>query len=85
MSRRESAIITALCIVYQDNRILLQDRQKEDWRGVTFPGGHIEKGESFVPGIKREMLEETGLRIYNPDICGIKQFQTEEDERYIFE
>lgn len=29
------------------------------------------------------MLEETGLIIHNPKICGIKQFQTEQDERYI--
>ncbi len=83
MSKSENAIVTALCMIYEDNRILLQDRVKEDWRGITFPGGHIEKEESFVQGIKREMLEETGLIIHNPKICGIKQFQTEHDERYI--
>ena len=83
MSKCEKAIVTALCMIYQDSRILLQNRVKEDWRGITFPGGHIEKEESFVQGIKREMLEETGLIIHNPRICGIKQFQTENDERYI--
>lgn len=83
MTRSEKAIVTALCMVYDDNKILLQNRVKEDWRGITFPGGHIEKEESFVRGIKREIFEETGLTIYNPQICGIKQFQTENDERYI--
>jgi 8-oxo-dGTP diphosphatase len=83
MSKNEKAIVTALCMIYDDNKLLLQNRVKEDWRGITFPGGHIEKEESFVQGIKREMLEETGLTIYNPQICGIKQFQTEDDERYI--
>ena len=83
MTRSEKAIITALCMVYDDNKILLQNRVKEDWRGITFPGGHIEKEESFVQGIKREIFEETGLTIYNPQICGVKQFQTENDERYI--
>ena len=83
MPKSEKAIITALCMVYQENRVLLQDRVKEDWRGLTFPGGHIEKEESFIAGIKREIFEETGLTIYNPHICGIKQFQTEDDERYI--
>jgi 8-oxo-dGTP diphosphatase len=40
---------------------------KMEYRGgaVTFPGRHIEKEESFVQGIKREILEETGLTIYN--------------------
>lgn len=83
MPKSEKAIITALCMIYKENKILLQDRVKEDWRGLTFPGGHIEKEESFVSGIKREIFEETGLTIYNPHICGIKQFQTEDDERYI--
>ncbi len=83
MAECEKAIITALCMIYKDNKILLQDRLKEDWRGITFPGGHIEKEESFVQGIKREVEEETGLTIHNPKICGIKQFQTEHDERYI--
>lgn len=83
MSKSEKAIVTALCMIFDGNKLLLQNRVKEDWRGFTFPGGHIEKTESFVEGIKREILEETGLTIYNPQICGIKQFQTENDERYI--
>lgn len=83
MSRNEKAIVTALCMIYDDNKLLLQNRVKKDWHGITFPGGHIEKEESFVQGINREIFEETGLTIYNPQICGIKQFQTENDERYI--
>ena len=29
------------------------------------------------------MYEETGLTIKEPQLCGVKQFQTDEDERYI--
>ena len=83
MSRSESVVVTALCMVYDNDKILLQDRIKEDWKGVTFPGGQIEKKESFVKGIEREVFEETGLKIKNIRICGVKQFQTEDDERYI--
>lgn len=83
MSRSESVVVTALCMVYDNHKVLLQDRIKEDWKGVTFPGGHIEKKESFVEGIKREVFEETGLKIKNIKICGVKQFQTKDDERYI--
>ncbi|MDD4295901.1 MAG: NUDIX domain-containing protein [Ruminiclostridium sp.] len=82
MSKAEKAIITALCMVYKEDKILLQNKVS-GWVGLTFPGGHIEKEESFVLGIKREIFEETGLTIYNPKLCGIKQFQTEDDERYI--
>ncbi|MFU0801092.1 MAG: ADP-ribose pyrophosphatase [Xylanivirga thermophila] len=83
MSKCEKAIVTVLCMVYDDNKILLQDRVKKDWRGLTFPGGHVEKEESFVQAVIREIYEETGLIIREPKLCGVKQFQTDEDERYI--
>ena len=83
MSRCEKAIVTVLCMVYDGNKILLQDRVKKDWHGLTFPGGHVEKEESFVQAVIREIYEETGLTISGPKLCGIKQFQTDEDERYI--
>jgi 8-oxo-dGTP diphosphatase len=83
MSKCEKAIVTVLCMVYDGNRILLQDRVKKDWIGLTFPGGHVEKEESFVQAIIREIYEETGLTIKEPKLCGVKQFQTDGDERYI--
>ena len=83
MSKCEKAIVTVLCMVYDGNKILLQDRVKKDWRGFTFPGGHVEKKESFVQAIIREIYEETGLTIREPKLCGVKQFQTDQDERYI--
>ena len=83
MAKSEKAIITVLCMVYDGDKILLQNRVKDDWKGLTFPGGHVEKEESFVTAVKREIFEETGLHIQEPRICGIKQFQTDNDERYI--
>lgn len=83
MSRCEKAILTVLCMVYDGDKILLQDRTHREWPGLTFPGGHVEKGESFVHAVTREMREETGLLIDAPKLCGVKQFQTDEDERYV--
>jgi 8-oxo-dGTP diphosphatase len=83
MSRNERAIFTNMCMVHKGDYILVQDRRNPDWPGVTFPGGHVECGESFVESVKREVFEETGLIIENPVLCGVKQFQTEEDERYV--
>lgn len=34
----------------------------------------MEKGESIVESVIREMKEETGLDIRHPKLCGIKQF-----------
>lgn len=74
--------MTVLCLVYNEDAYLLQDRVKEDWKGYTLPGGHIERGESIVDAVVREMKEETGLTILNPRLCGVKQFPIE-DGRYI--
>ena len=84
MARTEQAIFTNLCMVYDHaGNILVQDRKNPDWPGVTFPGGHVEPGESFVEAVIREVWEETGLTIENPILCGSKQFQTKEGARYV--
>ncbi|PKR76742.1 DNA mismatch repair protein MutT [Halalkalibacillus sediminis] len=83
MSKSEKVVLTNMCMIYEGDRILVQDRLKSNWPGITFPGGHIEKGESFTESVVREVLEETGLKIENPSLCGVKQFQTKNDERYI--
>jgi 8-oxo-dGTP diphosphatase len=74
MSKTENVELTVICLIYKDNKILLQDRIKNDWKGYTLPGGHVEKGEAFVDAVIREMKEETGLTIKQPILCGIKQF-----------
>ena len=84
MSRSEQAIFTNLCMVYDDaGNILVEDRLDADWPGLCFPGGHVEPGESFVESVIREVWEETGLTIENPKLCGTKQFQTNQGQRYV--
>lgn len=80
--RTEKVELTTLCLVQSEDAYLLQDRVKEDWKGYTLPGGHIETGESIVDAVVREIEEETGLTILNPRLCGVKQFPIE-DGRYI--
>ena len=82
MKRTENVELTVLCLIHKNDKYLLQDRVKNDWKGYTLPGGHIERGESIVDAVVREMKEETGLIIHNPKLCGVKQFPIE-DGRYI--
>ena len=67
----------------ENGMVLVQNRVKY-WTGVTFPGGHIEKGESFTDSAVREVKEETGLDIKNPKLCGTVHWcHKDTDERYI--
>ncbi len=80
--RTENVELTVLCLVHQNGKYLVQDRAKGDWKGIALLGGHIERGESIVDAVIREMKEETGLTIRNPRLCGVKQFPIA-DGRYL--
>ena len=81
MSETENAVFTNMCMIYDGDKILVQDKKDSSWSGVCFPGGHVEKGESFVDSVIREIFEETGLIIEDVRLCGIKQWTG--DYRYI--
>lgn len=84
MSRTEIVELTVLCLLHQNGKYLLQDRIKKDWKGFTLPGGHVEPGESIVDAVVREMKEETGLRIMDPKLCGVKQFPIQKGRYIVF-
>ena len=71
-------------MIYDNNgNVVVQDKINQSWGGITFPGGHIEKQESFVDSVIREVKEETGLIIKNPKLCGIKWWEVKRNKRYV--
>ena len=69
-----SKIILTTMVMIQDpatGQILVQDRLLS-FKGLAFPGGHVEPGESVYGCAVREVLEETGLSIQNLKFCGMK-------------
>lgn len=74
MARTEETVLMNMCMICSGDHALVLDKKDDDFRGVTFPGGHVEQGESFTDSVLREVLEETGLRIAAPKLCGIKDW-----------
>ena len=86
MARMEEVELTNMCMVSDGRGNVLVQNKKGDrtWHGWNFPGGHVEQGEFITPSVLREVREETGLTIENPKLCGIKEFQKEQDgKRFI--
>ena len=83
MSREIKAEITNLCMIQDGTKVLVQDRLAKDWPGITFPGGHVDPGESVTGSVIREVKEETGLAIRQPRLCGIKDWTRDDGSRYL--
>jgi len=48
---------------------------------VIFPAGHVEDGETREQALCREMEEELGIRIHNPQLVHTADFDCEEKQR----
>ncbi len=74
MRSTEAVEFTNMCMIRDGDRVLVQDRLDPAWPGAAFPGGHVETGESFTDAVIREVYEETGLTVFHPRLCGIKDW-----------
>ena len=51
-------------LIFEDGNLLIVERAKEPLKGYwSIPGGILETGEKLEEGIRREVLEETGLEV----------------------
>ena len=41
MQRTENVELTVLCLIHQNDNYLLQNRLKEDWKGLTLPSEYV--------------------------------------------
>ena len=84
MSRKTKVELTNMCLVYNEKKVLVQEKTGTKYEGgLVFPGGHVEEGESLRDSVIREIREETGLVIKNPQPCGFKDWILEDGTRYI--
>ena len=55
MKRSEPVELMNLCMIRRGSKVLVQNRTDPNWSGVAFPGGPVEKGESFTDAVIREV------------------------------
>ena len=73
----ETELCNMCMITDAQGRVLVQDRLSKPsnpWSGLTFPGGHVEPGETVVASVIREVQEETGLTVSDLQNCGYIQW-----------
>ena len=83
MEPTEQVTLTNMCMIQSGSKVLALEKVWEDGRGVTFPGGHVERHEPIVDSVIREVKEETGLTIQDPLLCGSKEWVEEDGSRYM--
>ena len=82
-------ILATLCYVKRDGHTLMVHRNKKvndihegKWNGL---GGKFEAGETPEKCVSREILEESGLSIQNPKLCGLLMFpEFKDNDWYVF-
>lgn len=80
-----SVEVTNMVMIYdrEHDLVLVQNRIKS-WKGIAFPGGHLESGESIYESAVREVKEETGIDVSNLTVCGIVHWSNIDDGSQTF-
>jgi len=63
-----------MCMIIDEvtNKVVVQDKiNKPHRRGITFPGGKVENGESIIDSTIREVKEETGFDVKDLKFSGL--------------
>jgi 8-oxo-dGTP diphosphatase len=68
----EQPIIGVGAVIVSGGRVLLVRRDTEPLRGEwSVPGGMLELGEKLRDGVRREVLEETGLEVEPGEVLDV--------------
>lgn len=66
MTKNNRPLVGVSIIVKKDDKVLIGKRKNAGGSGTWgFPGGHLEFEESFEKCVKREVMEEAGIKIKN--------------------
>ena len=70
----KQVVLTIMCmVVNKNNEILVENRLKKDWPGLTLPGGHVEDNETTFEACIREIKEEIGCDVQETSLFSIQE------------
>jgi len=82
VGKRPLVVCGAGCLIFnKEGRVLLQRRDDDNLWGN--PGGSVDLGETIYDTVIREVLEETGLEIYEGDL-ELFNIYSGEDQHHIY-
>ena len=65
--------VTVKAAIWKGDKLLLQTEERKHGKIVhDLPGGRIDKGEDIIEGLKREVLEEIGVKLINISSLPVK-------------
>ncbi len=75
--------IAVFCFVFDEDRVLLIKRANQPYSGMlTVPGGHKEQHETLHEACRREVFEETGLKLKGISFAGIAHASEQNSEGF---
>ena len=67
-----------------ETEALLIRRGNEPWKGAwAFPGGFVELDENPTDAVLRELMEETGIKGYNPQVLTVRGNPNRDPRKHI--
>jgi len=80
----KTELTTMVMVQDPDTKQVLVQNRVLNWKGLSFPGGHVDENESFYACAVREIKEETGLDISDLTPCGIIHWSNSDtQEKYL--
>lgn len=71
-SQKKFTVSVGAIILNEENKVLLLDHVLRPQSGWGIPGGFIEPYEQPIEGIRREILEETGIELENIEMQWVR-------------
>lgn len=84
-TKKNNIIIAVGSLIINDENELLLIKAKGKFEDQWIvPGGKITFGETLIDALKREIKEETNIKVYDIKFLGVQEYIPSSDKHYVF-